>query len=651
MCGLAGFWEGGCGWSAERLQATALEMADTLQQRGPDDRGAWSDPAAGIALGFRRLAIVDLSPEGHQPMCSASGRYVIVFNGEIYNFPDLRRELEAAPGVVFRGHSDTEVMLAAFDRWGVERSLERLLGMFAFAVWDRHERRLHLARDRMGEKPLYYGWSRGALLFGSQLQALKAHPGFEGALDRRALALYLRHGYIPAPYSIYEGIRKLSPGCFVTFSEQDAGREIQPVAYWSTRAVAEANQAHPFEGDDAEAVTRLDELLRDAVRRQMVADVPLGAFLSGGVDSSTVVALMQAQSPIPVRTFTIGFGVKDFDEAPYARAVARHLGTDHTELYVTPGEARDVVPKLPDLFDEPFADSSAVPTYLVSRLARRHVTVSLSGDGGDELFGGYPWYARGARLWRRLAKVPGVMRRVGAQGLHGLSGSRLLGAARLALPGRLRRYASAERLRKIATLAHHASSPERMHRVLVSQWDAADDVLADDVPESATAFDEPASWAMVPGVMNRLMSLDQVTYLPDDILVKVDRASMGVSLESRAPFLDPRVVAFAWTIPVGLKIRNGRGKWLTRQVLYRYVPPALIERPKMGFTAPLGAWLRGDLRDWAAELLDERRLRAEGLFNPAVIAQRWREHGKGIRDWSESLWIILMFQAWSASNR
>jgi asparagine synthase (glutamine-hydrolysing) len=627
-------------------------MADVMRHRGPDDRGVWTDRSAGLALGFRRLAIVDLSPEGRQPMLSASARYVLAFNGEVYNFLDLRKQLEQEGCGAFRGHSDTEVMLACFERWGVEHSLERFSGMFAFALWDQSEKRLHLARDRMGEKPLYYGWMGRTFLFASELKSVRLHPEFRAAINRGALALYLRHGYIPAPHTIFEGIHKLPPASLATLGMDQVGADPEPIAYWSARRAAEAGTTNPFPGSPAEAVTQLEQRLRKVIQREMIADVPLGAFLSGGIDSSTVVALMQAESSRPVRTFTIGFSEGGYDEAVFAKAVARHLGTDHTELYVSADQTRAVIPRLPTLFDEPYADSSAIPTYLVSEMARREVTVSLSGDGGDELFGGYPWYQRTARVWRRLEVAPPTLRRAAASILSRRSSSgwdSLLGAIRPVLPASLRRHASAERAQKFVELMGEVESPEQLHKLFTSHWDAAE-VIEGDVSEPSTAFIDNQSWAHVQETVDRLMYLDQMTYLPDDILTKVDRASMAVSLESRAPFLDHGVVEFAWSVPSSWKLREGRSKWLLRQLLYRHVPEELIERPKMGFSVPLDVWLRGPLLEWAEALLTEDRLRSEGFLNPAPIRRRWREHLEGRRDWSGPLWVVLMFQSWLDSR-
>jgi asparagine synthase (glutamine-hydrolysing) len=643
MCGITGFW--GCGDGATELDTLADRMAAQLAHRGPDDHGTWSDPAAGFGLGFRRLAIVDRSPNGHQPMHSASGRYVLAYNGEVYNFAALRRDL-LPRGHRFRGGSDTEVILAAIEEWGLREAVRRFVGMFAIALWDRHERRLHLVRDRLGIKPLYYGQCGDTLLFGSELKALRAHPRFAGAIDRNALALFLRLGYIPAPHSIFAGIRKQPPGTILTIADP-ADPLPDPAPYWSARAVAEAGQAAPFRGDDDSAIERLDILLHEAVGLRMIADVPLGAFLSGGVDSSTVVALMQAQSDRPVKTFSIGFHEREYDEAAHAAAVARHLGTDHTELYVTPEEARAVIPALPTLYDEPFADPSQIPTFLVSQLARRDVTVSLSGDGGDELFGGYNRYFWGRAIWNRVGRIPPALRRLGARALTAVPPARWDREFRRfgpALPARLRQRTPGDRLHKLADVLT-MRSPEELYLGLVSAWKSPNALVLGG-EEYPTAIRDRAQWAALPDFAQRMMFLDLITYLPDDILAKVDRASMGVSLEARVPLLDHRVVEFAATLPLHLKIRHGEGKWLLRQVLYRYVPPALIERPKMGFGVPIDAWLRGPLRAWADDLLADDRLRREGFLDPVPIREKWRAHLGGGRNWQYYLWNVLQFQAW-----
>jgi len=645
MCGITGFLRGSR-TSDEEAGETIRRMTDTLRHRGPDDSGIWLDERDGIALGHRRLSIIDLSPEGHQPMLSASGRYVIVFNGEVYNFLALRRELEDA-GQRFRGHSDTEVMLAAIEAWGLQEAVKRFVGMFAFALWDRVGKTLHLVRDRIGEKPLYYGRSGSDFLFASELKAFAAHPGFRGEVDRNALALYLRHNYVPAPYSIYHGIRKLLPGTILSVDMNTAYDMAESVPYWSGKTTAEEGIADPFSGGDSEAISRLERLLLDVIAQEMVADVPLGAFLSGGIDSSTVVALMQARSARPVKTFTIGFHEDAYNEAAYAKEVARHLGTDHTELYVTPKEAIAVIPRLPALYDEPFADSSQIPTFLVAQLTRGHVTVSLSGDGGDELFGGYNRYFWGRSIWKRLGWMPKGLRSGLSASLASFSPSSwdgLFSRFDRLLPGSMKQQNPGDRLHKLAEILA-VNDPEEMYLGLVSHWKSPAAVVPGSI-EPPTALTDRKRWAALPDFTLRMMYLDLITYLPDDILAKVDRAAMGVGLESRVPFLDHRVVEFAWRLPLSMKIRNGQGKWLLRQVLYRYVPERLIERPKIGFGVPIDSWLRGPLRDWAEALLDEGRLRREGFFDPKPIREKWEEHLSGRKNWHYYLWNILMFQAW-----
>ncbi|MFN3943464.1 MAG: asparagine synthase (glutamine-hydrolyzing) [Allosphingosinicella sp.] len=618
-------------------------MAGAVHHRGPDGGGDWIDPDSAVALGHRRLAVLDLSPAGEQPMTSPSGRYVTVYNGEIYNHPELRAALEAegkAPR--WRGHSDTETMLTAIDAWGIEAALKRMVGMFAIALWDRSEKRLTLARDRFGEKPLYYGWQGSGedavFLFGSELKSLARHPAFRGEIDRRALTLYTRFSYVPAPHSIYAGISKLAPGTFLTLAAGE--REPRIVPYWSLVEVAAAGVADPVRLGAEEACDELEALLMKAVRRQMISDVPLGAFLSGGVDSSTVVALMQAQSSRPVKTFTVGFHEGAYNEADHAAAVARHLGTDHTDLFMQPADALAVIPSLPAIYDEPFADASQIPTTLVSRLARQHVTVSLSGDAADELFAGYNRYRLTANHWRRLARVPRSLRRLTAAGLLSVSPSawdriagRLPGASGLSLPG--------EKIHKGAGVLASRSADDLYHG-LVSSWrDPASVVLGGSEPERDIP---PALQAF--GDIERMMALDQLTYLPDDILTKVDRAAMSVSLETRVPFLDHEVVEYGWRLPLDYKLRGGETKWALRQILYRHVPRELIERPKMGFGIPIDDWLRGPLRPWAEALLDPDRLRQEGYFDPAPIRRVWDAHQSGQVNSQYLLWTILMFQSW-----
>lgn len=643
MCGLTGFLDLSRQRTVEELHDNVLRMTGTLSHRGPDDGGTWVDAGSGIGLGHRRLSIVDLSPEGHQPMHSAQGRYAIVFNGEIYNFMILRQRLESL-GYGFRGHSDTEVMLAAIEQWGLEGAVRQFIGMFAFALWDRKEKVLHLVRDRLGIKPLYYGWMGRIFLFGSELKALRVHPGFDGRINKDALALYLRHNYIPAPYSIYRDVYKLLPGNILSIGDCNTPNS---VPYWSAREVARTGVTDPFGGTEADAIVQLDGLLREAVNLRMVADVPLGAFLSGGVDSSMVVALMQAQSRRPVDTFTIGFYEDGYNEAEDARAVARLLGTNHTELYVTPEEAMAVIPRLPTLYDEPFADSSQIPTFLVSELARRHVTVSLSGDGGDELFAGYNRYFWGRSIWQKIDWMPGSLKSLAAGGLRILSPmawESLFQKLGPLLPGSVKQRNPGDKLHKLADILV-ADSPEKMYLDLVSHWkDPAS--LVPDSYEPPTVLNDRTQWEDLPDFTQRMMYLDLITYLPDDILTKVDRASMGVSLEARVPLLDHRVVEFAWRLPMSMKIKNDQGKWLLRQVLYQYVPAELIERPKMGFGVPIDQWLRGPLRDWAGDLLDAGRLKKEGFFRPEPITKLWREHLSGERNWQYYIWDILMFQAW-----
>ena len=644
MCGIAGFWSPG--GLDESANAVLARMTTAIKHRGPDDAGCWYDSGVGIALGHRRLSVIDLSAEGRQPMTSASARYVIIFNGEIYNFRQLRSML-AAEGVRFRGQSDTEVMLAIIERDGVVEGTRRFAGMFAFTLFDRLENRLHLVRDRLGEKPLYYGWAGDVLLFGSELKALREHPAWLGEVDRGALTLFLRHNYIPAPHSIYIGIKKVLPGTILTFQLRSHRTDPSEVVYWSAEEVAASGIDAVTSGSEVELLDELDRLLRETVRREMIADVPLGAFLSGGVDSSLVVALMQAQANRPVRTFTVGFDEHEYNEAGYAKAVAQHLGTDHTELYVRPAEALAVVPKLPTLYDEPFGDSSQIPTFLVSQLARGHVTVSLSGDGGDELFGGYDRYFLAQKIWRLLKAVPRSVRRAIAKAIQRVAPGRwdwALGLTGLRNRSRAGHRVSGDRLHKLAQFLS-LDTQEAMYLDLMSHWRDPGAVTLGGV-EPTTVFTDLKSGALGDGLLSRMMYLDLVSYLPDDILVKVDRASMGVSLESRAPFLDHQVVEFAWRIPPSLRVRHGRGKWPLRQLLKRYVPEALFDRPKMGFGVPIDHWLRGPLKEWAAALIDPTRLRREGYLDPHPIAEKWSEHQRGSRNWHYLLWDVLMFQAW-----
>jgi asparagine synthase (glutamine-hydrolysing) len=638
MCGFAGsFGTGKCD------ENSLHRMVSTLYHRGPDDHGIWVDKYSGIGLAHARLAILDLSPAGHQPMSSASGRYVIVFNGEIYNHLKLRAELEQTNQVLnWRGHSDTETLLACFYAWGIEVTLRKSVGMFAFALWDNKTLTLSLARDRLGEKPLYYGWQGDIFLFGSELKALKAHPAFSAEIDRDALAALMFLSYIPAPQSIYRGIYKLLPGTLLSVRAGEHSMS-KPKQYWSLLNVARQGLKEPFTGSDVEAMQGLEDKLSESVALQQISDVPIGAFLSGGIDSSTIVALMQAHSTRPIKTFTIGFDEFHYNEAENAKLVARHLGTDHTELYVTPEHALAVIPHLPMLFDEPFGDSSQIPTFLVSQLARNSVTVSLSGDAGDELFGGYSRYT----LARRLQKIPVPLRRFLGAGLNALSPTQwdLIYSVMLPiLPISMHARMPGDKAQKLSQV-FAADSNFEIYQHLVSTWRNPETVVfgARGPINMSRAWDELAD---LDSLECRMMAMDALTYLTDDILCKVDRAAMGVSLETRVPFLDHRVVEYAWGLPLHMKIRNGQGKWILRQLLNKYVPKELIERPKMGFGVPIDVWLRGPLRDWAEELLSETRLKREGFLNPAPIRQKWGEHLNGQRNWQYHLWNVLMFQGW-----
>lgn len=650
MCGFVGFIGAMPGSSKEDAFNVVKAMTDSIAHRGPDSDGHWIDFGAGVALGHRRLAIVDLSPAGEQPMISPSGRYVIAFNGEIYNHSSLRAEmLRSDPNRPWRGHSDTETLLASFDIWGIEESVRKCNGMFAFAVWDREKRELTLGRDRLGEKPLYYGWQRSGqqavFLFASELKALRAHPSFDASVSRDALALYMRHMAVPGRYSIYEGIEKVRPGTLVTVRIGQTEPRIRD--YWSVANCSKEGIAKPFDGSAMDVVDALESVLKDAIALQSIADVPLGAFLSGGVDSSTIAALMQANSSRPIRTFSIGFHEAAYNEAEHAKAVARHIGTDHTELYVSPGEAMAVIPKLPSLYDEPFADSSQIPTFLVSQLARKDVTVALSGDAGDELFGGYNRYQFTAKFWQRLSQIPLGLRRASSGLLRSVSPERLDQLAGYLPLGR-RWTLIGEKVHKGARMMVSNSAAE-LYLGAVSQWSEPMKVVlkGSELPTLLTG--ERPSLAGLTDV-EQMMALDMMTYLPDDILVKVDRAAMGTSLETRVPFLDHRVVEFAWRMPLAYKLRQENGqtvtKWALRQVLYRYVPQKLIERPKMGFGVPIDSWLRGPLREWAEDLLSESRLKREGFFDPVPIRRIWDQHLSRKRNWQHSLWCVLMFQQW-----
>ncbi|HSV30673.1 MAG TPA: asparagine synthase (glutamine-hydrolyzing) [Atribacteraceae bacterium] len=646
MCGICGFVDVGKAFPPGEYETMVERMAGTLVHRGPDDRGSWVDEEAGVALGHRRLAILDLSREGRQPMVSHSGRLIIVYNGETYNYRTIREEL---PNVVWRGSSDTEVMLEACEHWGVEEALEWFVGMFAFALWDREERVLYLVRDRLGIKPLYYGSAGGTLVFASELKAFHAYPTFQADIDREGLARFLRLGYVPEPLTIYRGIRKLPPGTIVRVHFERMSEWSEPRPYWSAQEIARRGLSNPFVGTGEAAVQALDVLLDEAVALRMIADVPLGALLSGGIDSSVVVAKMCTASPGRVKTFTIGFAETEYDEAPSARRVARHLGTDHTEFILTPEESRSLIPSLPELYDEPFADSSQIPTALLCRLTRESVTVALSGDGGDELFAGYTRHVFGPDLWRRISGLPLGIRRMAGGWFSRLSPRLMHGAYQVLDPllkSQNRQRQPAEKFRKLASVLD-VTSPGELYQRLVSQWRDPAAVVIGVTGENQSPV---LGWRGegTAGVAGEMMLADLVTYLPGDILSKIDRASMGFGLEVRVPLLDHRVVEFAWTLPMHLKVWEGKGKWILRQVLDKYVPRDLVERPKMGFAVPLASWLRGPLRDWAEDLLAEERLKREGYFRPEPVRQVWRDHLTGKSPGQHQLWCVLMFEAWLA---
>jgi asparagine synthase (glutamine-hydrolysing) len=647
MCGLAGYIDPDGTGDAQTLTRMARRMGATLRHRGPDDSGEWVSPADGAAFAFRRLAILDLSAAGSQPMHSPAGRYVLMFNGEIYNHAEVWERLgkeatTARPSR--RGHSDTEVLLAAIEEWGLEKALTHCTGMFALAVWDRQERTLQLARDRIGEKPLYYGWAGRAFLFASELKAIRVAPGFDASLNRGVIAAYMRDGYISAPDTIYQNVFKVPAGTILTLNPRHANIDPRPLAYWDARREAAAAAADPFRGTEREAVDELDRLLRQAVDGQMQADVPVGALLSGGVDSSVVVGLMQSRLPRPVKTFTVGFAEKAFDETSYARRVADYLGTDHTEISVGPAEALAEISGLAAIYDEPFADASAIPTLLISRLARRSVTVVLSGDGGDELFGGYPWYARSERIWRSVGWMPRSLRVAAGYALRGLSADRWDRVLRSF--GSECATVSGDRIHKMADLIERADSANSIYRDLSDRAPGAAGIVLGAAAESA-----PFSWESSPPhrrTAKKQMYRDLVRYLPDNCLVKVDRATMSLGLELRTPLLDHRVVELSWRLPVHWP----RGsKWPLRGLARRYFPRDLVDRPKQGFCVPIGSWLRGPLRNWAEDLLDPRRLRREGLLDSAAVQRIWGEHLSGTRNWHYSLWHVLMFQSWMELER
>ena len=653
MCGIIGFL-GGDFTNDQLSNAILEEMSDQIVNRGPDSAGIWLDSSTKIALGHRRLAIVDLSSAGYQPMTSGSNRYVMTYNGEIYNSDEIRNELiKSRVTVNWRGHSDTEILLAGFDAWGVRETVSRVTGMFAIAVWDKELEQLTLIRDRIGEKPLYYGWqgsgSNKVFLFGSELKALKKHPQFINEIDRGSLALYMRYCYVPAPHSIYKGIMKVEPGTIVTVTLQESEHTTEK--YWNALDVVRTGAESPFEGTVAEVTNNLDIALRKTISQQMMADVPLGAFLSGGIDSSTVVALMQAQSSRPIKTFTIGFSETGYNEAEFAKLVAGHLGTEHTELYVSSQDALNVIPKLPNLYCEPFADASQIPTFLVSSLARHHVTVSLSGDGGDELFCGYNRYLFADKLWKGLSMTPASVRELVGKSIKSLPAAgwnKTFELLNRITPRKFNGISWGDKLQKGAGVIA-SKDLTNLYQGLVSNWQDPSAVVIGD-GEHDRIFSTDVQLLSDVGDVQKMMAIDTVSYLPDDILVKVDRAAMGVSLETRVPFLDHHIFEFASKIPLAMKLKNGVGKLILRDILYRYVPKELIERPKMGFGIPMSDWLKGPLKEWAEELLGESRLRSQGFFYPEVVRQMWSEHLSGARNWQSQLWAVLMFQAWLETN-
>jgi asparagine synthase (glutamine-hydrolysing) len=641
MCGIAGFWKIK-EINKEFLTDTVTKMSEALNYRGPDDSGIYVDDKNGIALGHRRLSILDLSPKGHQPMESFSGRYVIVYNGEVYNFLELKTELGNNSGVKFKSDSDTEVILAGMEVWGIENTIKKMNGMFAFALWDKKEKKLCIARDRAGIKPVYFGVQNDILFFASELKALRVNDFFKKEIDADALASFFRFNYIPAPYSIYKNIKKLKPAHYAVI---DSSLNVNIHCYWDIKKITEEGAIYDYKLSEKEAISDLETLLLDSVKKMMVADVPLGAFLSGGIDSTTVTALMQKQSSVPVKTFTIGFDDNDYNEAKYAKDIANYLGTEHMELYVTPKEAQNVIPKLPDIYDEPFSDSSQIPTFLVSQLTKKYVTVSLSGDGGDELFGGYTRYFMANNIRKRISVLPHFSRIMLAKIITLLSPEAwniFLKKIEHIFPAKYRQTLYGDKLYKLANILN-SKNPDEIYKGLVSHFNAQENLVLGS-KEPLTVLDDKSVEFV--DFNDRMMFYDLITYLPDDILTKVDRASMSVSLEARVPLLDHRVVEFSKTIPLSFKIRDGKGKWILRQVLNNYVPKKMLDRPKMGFGIPIGDWLRGPLKDWADDLLNENKIKNDGLLNYKPIKELWSEHLNGKRNWQYHLWDVLMFQAW-----
>lgn len=639
MCGIAGFLNLSTHQSRQELEIQAKAMGDAILHRGPDAGGVWVDPSAGIGFAHRRLSIIDLSEAGAQPMTSSCGRYVICYNGEVYNFPEVRQELEQK-GHNFRGHSDTEVILESCARIGVKNTVERLIGMFAFALWDKQDETLFLVRDRLGIKPLYWSQTNSGFLFGSELKSMHAHASFQTDINYDAVASYLRYTYVPTPISIFEGTNKLQQGQILTLKKHQS-----PVieSYWSLEEVVKHGSANPFQGSDEDAIDHLEQLLKDCVKRRMVADVPLGTFLSGGIDSSLVTSLMQAQSAKPIKSFSIGFHDAAYNEAELAAEIAKHLGTEHTELYVTPEQVREIIPNLSNIYDEPFADSSQLPTWMVSHMTKQHVTVALSGDGGDELFGGYTRYSLAKKYSKIIYSQPRFLRQLEASVIKSFS-PRTLNLLTKIVPESKRPTLIGDKLHKLAGVL--GGNKDDFYRHLVSHWKHPNE-LSVNGREIKTLLDDKSIRGLLPDYVDRMMYLDTLTYMHDDILTKVDRASMDVALEVRVPLLDHRLAEFAWTIPQHMKIRNGQGKWILRQVLNRYVPNELYERPKMGFGVPVGTWLRGPLKEWAGDLLSTSNIKKHGLVNPEYVEKRWNEHLSGDRNWESGLWSILMLQSWA----
>jgi asparagine synthase (glutamine-hydrolysing) len=648
MCGINGFLTSG-NTNELDLNKVLNDCTNKIIHRGPDSTGIWVDDKKGIYMGHRRLSIVDLSSTGAQPMSSNSGRYVICLNGEIYNHLELRDELSQYTNNIWKGSSDTETLINCFEVWGIETTLKKTTGMFAFSLWDSFENELTIGRDRFGEKPLYYGWQESTFFFSSELKSIKSNPLFKSEIDRNALGLYIKYAYVPAPFSIYKNIYKLSPGSILTVSL--SSRNLKPSVYWSSLNQMFDCYKKPFSGNKGQAVEQLNIILTNAVKKQMMADVPLGAFLSGGIDSSLIVAIMQSLSNTPIKTYTIGFKEDSYNEAHYAKKVANHIGTDHTELYVTEKDALKVIPQLPYFYDEPFADSSQIPTYLVSKLASESVTVSLSGDAADELFGGYNRYLLTNNLWNKISKFPIGLRIIVSKFLLSVNPSKYNSLFKFLSFSNIftKQENIGDKIHKSASILTSSSYMELYDR-LVSSWRNPSSIVIGG--EDLSAFKE-----VIPNEINNfdsismMMAKDLITYLPDDILCKVDRAAMATSLETRVPFLDHSVMQFAWSLPLEYKLFGNRTKWVLREILYKYVPKKLIDRPKMGFGVPIDTWLRGDLRDWAEKLLNEDRLLQEGFFNPGPIRKKWEEHLSGKRNWQHQLWVILMFQSWLEQNK